>query len=74
MIIRTTTDGDFWSEIYHRLRGDPDSIKLMIKNKAMTIHDMDSDGMTILMFAACFGCYELVQFCMYILIFPVHYL
>ena len=46
-----------------KLKSDPDSIKLMIKNKVMTLQDNDHLGRTVVMLAAWYGCYELVQFC-----------
>ena len=39
---------------------DPDSIKTLIKNKTMTIHDRDSQGRDILILASAYGCIELV--------------
>ena len=55
--------GDFWTDIEYRLISDPDSVKLMIKNKTMTIHDRNPAQRTVLMRASSLGCYELVQFC-----------
>ena len=63
------TDGDFWTDIKNRLISDADSVKLMIKNKAMTIYDRDLQERTILIKASQFGCYELVQFCKSFLIY-----
>ena len=57
------SDGDFWNDLNQKLISDPDSVKLMIKNGVMTIHDIDEYGRTVMMHAAKRGCYEMVQFC-----------
>eukprot|EP01084_Bolivina_argentea_P136793 240929_1 len=54
---------DFWKDIRDRCHRDPDSIKLLVKNKKMTLNDTDKTGKTLLCIAACYGFYEVAQFC-----------
>ena len=55
---------EFWVDIDQKCMTDPDSVKLMIKNKQLTLDDRNEWGNTILMVAAENGAYELVQFCL----------
>ena len=52
-------DGIFWSKINTLMRvEDIEPIKMMIKDKEMTVNDLDGNGMTILVMASWWGCYE----------------
>eukprot|EP01084_Bolivina_argentea_P203409 347434_1 len=54
---------EFWLDIKNRFISDPDSVKFMIKNKTVTLNDTDRRGMTVLILAAFYGCYKMVQYC-----------
>eukprot|EP01084_Bolivina_argentea_P297063 511711_1 len=54
---------EFWSDVKTKLRNDTDGVKSLIKNKAITIYDVDHDGHSLLTNAAYFGNYEITQLC-----------
>eukprot|EP01084_Bolivina_argentea_P294563 506867_1 len=55
---------EFWREnVNKKFIKDPDYVKSLIKNKTMTLTDVNSKGETLLLRAACLGAYEIVQFC-----------
>ena len=55
---------EFWQDIRYKLDiGDTDSIKLMIKNKKLTVNDKDFKGKTILSLSAWKGLEDLSRFC-----------
>ena len=64
---------EFWLTIDDKCMTDPDSVKLMIKNKKLTLNDQNQWGRTVMMIAAECGAYQLVQFCLvYMYIFFNH--
>ncbi len=55
---------EFWDGIEQKLRTDPYAIKILLKNKEMSVHDTDHRGQTLLMLAAYHGSLEIVQICL----------
>ena len=53
----------FWQEVKNKCIAEPDSVKLMIKNKELSLTDLNIFGETVLNIAAKCGAYQLVQFC-----------
>eukprot|EP01083_Nonionella_stella_P143469 446039_1 len=54
----------FWEEINGKCeKNDAQYIKSLIDNKTLSVNDVDSDGYTLLHYAADNGAYEIVQLC-----------
>eukprot|EP01084_Bolivina_argentea_P142419 250206_1 len=54
----------FWDDIATKCVQDPDFIKSLIKNKTITMSDVNDKKQTLLIIAASRGSYEVVQFCL----------
>eukprot|EP01084_Bolivina_argentea_P209389 356676_1 len=55
---------EFWDDIIVKVMKDPDYVKSLIRNKTINQNDVNQDGQTLLMIAAGYGSYEIVQFCL----------
>eukprot|EP01084_Bolivina_argentea_P316515 548674_1 len=53
----------FWTDLQHKCIHDPEAVKLMIKNKTISMTDTDKTGSTLLHYAAEEGQYDIVQLC-----------
>ena len=53
----------FWKEVEEKVIREPESVKLMIKNKELSLSETNHAGRTVLCLAAEYGDYQLTQFC-----------
>ena len=53
----------WWKEISRKCITEPDAIKLLIKNKELSLTETNFEGRTVMLLAARSGAYQLTQFC-----------
>eukprot|EP01083_Nonionella_stella_P104191 298291_1 len=55
---------EFWDDIHDKVKSNPDYVKSLVRNGTISMTDMDKTKRTLLVIAAAFGSYDIVQLCL----------